>query len=98
MPLDVTLMIASVGCSILGSGTVSTRTSRLPWNVTAFIAGLQSRGSAGCYPLDVVATARSGRTLTSRLAAGFDQAVDASLRDRPASALPQQVVAYRVSP
>ncbi len=31
---------ASVGCSMLGSGTVSTRTSRLPCQVTAFMAGL----------------------------------------------------------
>ena len=36
MPVDVTRMIASVGASIVGSGTVSTRTSRLPWKVTAF--------------------------------------------------------------
>src|SRR6478672_10493818 len=34
---EVTLMIASVGCSIRGSGTSSTRTSRLPCQVTAFI-------------------------------------------------------------
>src|SRR5215210_5808338 len=32
--------IASVGCSILGSGTVSTRTSRLPCQATAFISHL----------------------------------------------------------
>ena len=31
-------MMASVGSSIFGSGTVSTRTSRLPCQVTAFIA------------------------------------------------------------
>src|ERR1044072_6236783 len=29
--------IASVGCSIFGSGTSSTRTSRFPWKVSAFI-------------------------------------------------------------
>src|SRR6478735_1685786 len=34
---EVTLMIASVGSSILGSGTSSTRTSRLPCQVTALI-------------------------------------------------------------
>jgi hypothetical protein len=38
MPLDVTRTIASVGCSIRGSGTSSTRTSRLPCHVTAFIS------------------------------------------------------------
>ena len=36
MAVDVTRMIASVGASIAGSGTVSTRTSRLPWKVSAF--------------------------------------------------------------
>src|ERR1700759_320012 len=36
MLVDVTSMIASVGSSIFGSGTVSTRTSRLPCQVTAF--------------------------------------------------------------
>ena len=37
-PVDVTLMMASVGCLIVGSGTVSTRTSRLPWYVRAFMS------------------------------------------------------------
>ena len=37
-PVDVTRMIASVGSSIVGSGTVSTRTSRLPCQVSAFIS------------------------------------------------------------
>ena len=36
MPVDVTRMIASVGSWIVGSGTLSTRTSRLPCQVTAF--------------------------------------------------------------
>ena len=36
MPVDVMRTIASVGSSIVGSGTVSTRTSRLPCQVTAF--------------------------------------------------------------
>src|SRR2546423_49060 len=35
MPLDVTRTIASVGSSMAGSGTFSTRTSRLPCQVTA---------------------------------------------------------------
>src|SRR5688500_14723933 len=35
-------MIASVGCSIVGSGTSSTRTSRMPCQVSAFM-----RGSSG---------------------------------------------------
>jgi hypothetical protein len=38
MLVDVTSMIASVGSFTSGSGTVSTRTSRLPCQVTAFIA------------------------------------------------------------
>lgn len=42
MPLEVTLMIASFGCSILGSGTSSTRTSRFPCQVTAFKASCPS--------------------------------------------------------
>src|SRR6476469_6131401 len=37
MLVEVTSMIASVSSSSLGSGTVSTRTSRLPCQVTAFI-------------------------------------------------------------
>ena len=39
MLVDVTSMMASVGCSIFGSGTDSTRTSRLPCQVTAFMWG-----------------------------------------------------------
>jgi hypothetical protein len=35
MLVDVIRTIASVGSSIFGSGTVSTRTSRLPCHVTA---------------------------------------------------------------
>jgi hypothetical protein len=37
MHVEVMRTIASVGSSILGSGTVSTRTSRLPCQVSAFI-------------------------------------------------------------
>src|SRR5215211_9274149 len=37
IPLDVIRTMASVGSSIRGSGTSSTRTSRLPCQVTAFI-------------------------------------------------------------
>ena len=36
MPVEVTRMIASVGSSIVGSGTVSTRTSWVPCQATAF--------------------------------------------------------------
>ena len=38
MFVDVISMIASVGSWIVGSGTVSTRTSRLPCQVTAFMS------------------------------------------------------------
>jgi hypothetical protein len=37
-PVDVMRMTASVGSWIVGSGTFSTRTSRLPCQVTALIA------------------------------------------------------------
>src|SRR4051794_5124193 len=37
MPLEVTRTIRSVGCSIIGSGTSATRTSRLPCQVKACI-------------------------------------------------------------
>src|SRR5215211_1111772 len=37
MPVEVIRTIASVGSWIVGSGTVSTRTSRLPCQVTAFM-------------------------------------------------------------
>jgi hypothetical protein len=37
MLVDVISMIASVGSSIIGSGTLSTLTSRFPCQVTAFI-------------------------------------------------------------
>src|SRR2546423_5469688 len=42
MPEEVTRMIASVGCSMVGSGTSSTRTSCVPCQVTAFIVLLAS--------------------------------------------------------
>jgi hypothetical protein len=38
MAVDVILTTASVGSSIFGSGTSSTRTSRLPCQVSAFTA------------------------------------------------------------
>src|SRR5947199_6357080 len=37
MPLEVIRTTASVGCWMLGSATLSTRTSRLPCHVTAFM-------------------------------------------------------------
>lgn len=45
MPLEVMRTTASVGASILGSGTSSTRTSRLPCQVTAFIRIAPSRAA-----------------------------------------------------
>src|SRR3954465_5111115 len=44
MAVEVTRMIASVSCSILGSGTSSTRTSWLPCQVTAFMGVRATRG------------------------------------------------------
>src|ERR1700712_1568994 len=46
MPVDVIRTIASVGASMVGSGTVSTRTSRLPCQVTAFIGSSSKSGCA----------------------------------------------------
>ena len=37
MALAVSRTIASVGCSIFGSGTLSRRMSPTPWNTTAFM-------------------------------------------------------------
>src|SRR5579884_1968274 len=49
-------MIASVGCSILGSSTLSILTSRLPCHVSAFIACSLSRSTAsvGASPRDAL--------------------------------------------
>src|SRR5919109_225478 len=47
MALSVTLMMASRGLRILGSGTVSTRTSPLPYQQTAFMVRPPCPGSAG---------------------------------------------------
>ncbi|GAA0694087.1 hypothetical protein GCM10009536_27790 [Streptomyces thermocarboxydus] len=43
-------MIASVGSSIFGSGTVSTRTSRFPCQVSAFIAACSLRAGRCVTP------------------------------------------------
>src|SRR5215208_254892 len=50
MPVEVTRTSAAVGCSSAGSGTVSTRTSRLPCQATAFIALLSGRTPPGAVP------------------------------------------------
>src|SRR3954467_2506902 len=51
MPVEVTRMIASVGCSIAGSGTVSTRTSWVPCQATAFMPRrLSSQGRGKHLP------------------------------------------------
>lgn len=59
---------------------------------------LLERAAARASDSAVVALARriggQEKAMGHRLAAGFDQAVDASLRDTAASALPRQVVAY----
>src|SRR3954452_13508236 len=46
IPVDVTRMIASVGCSIVGSGTLSIRTSWTPCQARAFIAKSLPPGDA----------------------------------------------------
>jgi hypothetical protein len=45
--VDVIRTMASVGCSIRGSGTSSTRTSRFPCQVTAFTMPLPMPVSSG---------------------------------------------------
>src|SRR3954454_9964812 len=52
MPDDVTRMIASVGFSIAGSSTLSTRTSWFPCQVTAFMRGFLSSGGGRRSPAD----------------------------------------------
>jgi hypothetical protein len=54
----VTRMMASVGSWITGSGTVSTRTLRLPCHVTALIDGLSCRW---CPPAVVASVSPDGR-------------------------------------
>ena len=52
MALEVILTIASVGCSIRGSGTSSTQTSRLPCQVSAFTCASRVGAEARGYPAD----------------------------------------------
>ena len=53
---EVILTIASVGCSIRGSGTSSTRTSRLPCQVTAFMMNTLRSVAGPCTSDSPVAT------------------------------------------
>src|SRR3954454_8352046 len=57
MPDEVTRMIASVGFSIAGSSTLSTRTSWFPCQATAFMRGFLSSGGGGRSPADHAAPA-----------------------------------------
>src|SRR5215218_9306647 len=50
MPVDVMRTIASVGSSMIGSGTLSTRTSRLPCQATAFMSGAPRKFGFGSLP------------------------------------------------
>ncbi|EUA31296.1 alcohol dehydrogenase GroES domain protein [Mycobacterium intracellulare] len=60
MLVDVTSTMASVGCSIFGSGTDSTLTSRLPCHVTAFMERAHTRlpPDETTAPAPVVVSAR----------------------------------------
>jgi hypothetical protein len=60
MPLEVMPTTTSVGCSILGSGTVSTRTSRRPCQVTAFMGSSSRMPKTGCLGYPVVYEATPG--------------------------------------
>src|SRR3954465_12623054 len=53
-------MTASVGSLIVGSGTLSTRTSRLPWNVRAFISNQPPCGIALVPPVTSAAEEANG--------------------------------------
>src|SRR3954452_20040303 len=53
-------MTASVGSLIVGSGTLSTRTSRLPWNVRAFISNQPPCGIALVHPVTSTAGGANG--------------------------------------
>src|SRR3954451_16737761 len=50
MQLEVMRTIASVGSSMIGSGTLSTRTSRLPCQATAFMFGSLEKVGFGPLP------------------------------------------------
>src|SRR6478736_10440646 len=68
MAEDVTWMMASVGCWIVGSGTVSTRTSRRPCQVSARTVWSPRFGFVGAYPGEagsrtVVPAARLGQVI-----------------------------------
>src|SRR3954451_2099780 len=54
-------MIASVGCSIVGSGTVSTRTSWVPCQARAFMARTLSAASRPKHDRARLAAAPAGR-------------------------------------
>src|SRR5215204_2735946 len=58
--VDVTRTIASVGSLIDGSGTSSTRTSRLPWNVRAFISASSLHAGASRHSLTSLAPGQTG--------------------------------------
>ncbi len=68
IPDEVTLMIASSGSLIFGSGTVSTRTSRLPCQVTAFIVAPPRTRGGPRLPGGPTPTSRAKRP--SRAAVG----------------------------
>src|ERR1700754_3615906 len=70
MLVEVTSMIASVGSSIFGSGTVSTRTSRFPCHMTACMSLPRLRSWVAVFVLM--------KTQPSALAGG-DDAVSAEM-------------------
>src|SRR5215213_24445 len=76
MPVEVIRTIASVGSSMIGSGTLSTRTSRLPCQATAFMSVLlESRVRPVALPALAAANADgSGARGGPALGAGEDLA------------------------
>src|ERR1700733_9274674 len=65
MLVDVISMIASVGSSITGAGTVSTLTSRFPCHVTAFICIASSSAQSALPNLGILAYGRRCRRARS---------------------------------
>src|SRR4051794_19596518 len=68
--------MASVGSSIFGSGTSSTRMSRFPCQATAFM-GLLSGSVLGAYPLEVTPNGRTAPNVLGALPlSGYGAAAD----------------------
>src|SRR5689334_7159629 len=86
-------MIASVGRSIDGSATLSTRTSRLPWKVRAFMVEFLLGSFAGRSRLGHQSVSLGLRPVRNEAPAVSQQAVDERSRDDALLALHEGVEA-----